>query len=169
MKTEDAVPDTDAPVILIIDSEADSSHTVEELVARYSRDYTIVADPDVVAAGKRLRDRSHRSGRRHSDRTRAERRRHPLLDQRLVDSVHQQRQGAQARRFGSVGELLQAAWNTPDVEVLNSNPVLAVHDLEQSAAWYREVLGCETRDPDPGNWRFCRSDEFQEGVESQEP
>jgi predicted enzyme related to lactoylglutathione lyase len=43
------------------------------------------------------------------------------------------------------------------VEVLNSNPVLAVHDLERSAAWYRDVLGCETRDPDPGNWTFCRS------------
>jgi uncharacterized glyoxalase superfamily protein PhnB len=47
--------------------------------------------------------------------------------------------------------------NTVEVEVLNSNPVLAVHDLERSAAWYRDVLGCETRDPDPGNWTFCRS------------
>jgi uncharacterized glyoxalase superfamily protein PhnB len=44
-----------------------------------------------------------------------------------------------------------------DVEVLNSNPVLAVHDLDRSAAWYRTVLGCDTRDPDPGNWTFCRS------------
>ena len=43
------------------------------------------------------------------------------------------------------------------MEVLNSNPVLAVHDLERSAAWYRDVFGCETRDPDPGNWTFCRS------------
>ena len=43
------------------------------------------------------------------------------------------------------------------VEVLNSSPVLAVHDLERSAAWYRDVLGCETRNPDPGNWTFCRS------------
>lgn len=43
------------------------------------------------------------------------------------------------------------------MEVLNSNPVLAVHDLERSAAWYRDVLGCETRDADPGNWTFCRS------------
>jgi uncharacterized glyoxalase superfamily protein PhnB len=42
------------------------------------------------------------------------------------------------------------------VEILNSNPVLAVHDLAKSAAWYRDVLGCETRDPDPGNWTFCR-------------
>jgi predicted enzyme related to lactoylglutathione lyase len=48
-------------------------------------------------------------------------------------------------------------WNTAQVEVLNSNPVLAVHDIERSAAWYRDVLGCETRDPDPGNWTFCRS------------
>jgi predicted enzyme related to lactoylglutathione lyase len=43
------------------------------------------------------------------------------------------------------------------MEVLNSHPVLAVHDLERSAAWYRDVLGCETRCPDPGNWTFCRS------------
>ena len=48
------------------------------------------------------------------------------------------------------------AWNTPTVKVLNSNPVLAVHDLKQSAAWYRDVLGCEVRDPEPGNWTFCR-------------
>jgi uncharacterized glyoxalase superfamily protein PhnB len=47
-----------------------------------------------------------------------------------------------------------------DVEVLNSNPVLAVHDLERSATWYRDVLGCEIRDPDPGNWTFCRSGEI---------
>jgi uncharacterized glyoxalase superfamily protein PhnB len=43
------------------------------------------------------------------------------------------------------------------VEVLNSSPVLAVHDLARSSAWYRDVLGCETHDPDPGNWTFCRS------------
>ena len=43
------------------------------------------------------------------------------------------------------------------MEVLNANPVLAVHDLAISSAWYRDVLGCETRDPDPGNWTFCRS------------
>lgn len=43
------------------------------------------------------------------------------------------------------------------MEVLASNPVLAVHDLERSAAWYRDVLGCETREVDPGNWIFCRS------------
>lgn len=43
------------------------------------------------------------------------------------------------------------------MEVLNANPVLAVHDVVRSAAWYRDVLGCETHDPDPGNWTFCRS------------
>ena len=32
----------------------------------------------------------------------------------------------------------------PVVEILNSNPVLAVHDLEWSAAWYRDVLGPST-------------------------
>jgi catechol 2,3-dioxygenase-like lactoylglutathione lyase family enzyme len=42
------------------------------------------------------------------------------------------------------------------VKVVNSNPVLAVHDLEVSAAWYRDVLGCETGDPQPGNWTFFR-------------
>lgn len=50
--------------------------------------------------------------------------------------------------------------DTSNVELLNSNPVLAVHDLEQSAAWYRNVLGCETREVDPGNWVFCRSGEI---------
>ena len=35
--------------------------------------------------------------------------------------------------------------------------MLAVHDLDRSGAWYRDVLGCELDDPDPGNWRFCRT------------
>lgn len=43
------------------------------------------------------------------------------------------------------------------VQILGSNPVLAVHDLERSGAWYREVLGCDTYEADPGNWTFCRS------------
>ena len=43
------------------------------------------------------------------------------------------------------------------MEVLSSSPVLAVHDLTRSAAWYRDVLGCEIDEPDPGNWIFCRS------------
>ena len=43
------------PVILIVDPEADASDTVEQLVARYSHDYTIVADPDVVSASQRMR------------------------------------------------------------------------------------------------------------------
>jgi predicted enzyme related to lactoylglutathione lyase len=37
--------------------------------------------------------------------------------------------------------------------------VLAVHDLDRSGAWYRDVLGCELEDPDPANWRFCRTGE----------
>ena len=45
-----AMLDNTKPVILIVDPEADASQTVEQLVARYSRDYTIVADPDVAAA-----------------------------------------------------------------------------------------------------------------------
>jgi len=43
------------------------------------------------------------------------------------------------------------------VEILGSNPVLAVHDLDRSAAWYREVLGCDSYAADPGNWTFCQS------------
>jgi uncharacterized glyoxalase superfamily protein PhnB len=49
------------------------------------------------------------------------------------------------------------AWNTHEVEVLSSHPVLAVHDLERSAAWYRDVLNCEISIPDQGNWTFCHS------------
>ena len=41
--------------------------------------------------------------------------------------------------------------------VLRANPVLAVHDLDRSAEWYRDALGCTTTDVDPGNWTFCRS------------
>lgn len=47
--------------------------------------------------------------------------------------------------------------NSNAMEVLASNPVLAVNDLDRSAAWYRDVLGCDTREADPGNWIFCRS------------
>jgi uncharacterized glyoxalase superfamily protein PhnB len=43
------------------------------------------------------------------------------------------------------------------VQLVGSNPVLAVHDLERSAAWFCSVLGCERSDPDPGNWVFCTS------------
>jgi uncharacterized glyoxalase superfamily protein PhnB len=43
------------------------------------------------------------------------------------------------------------------VRISGSHPVLAVHDLERSSAWYRDVLGCDIEDPDPGNWRFCRA------------
>ena len=42
------------------------------------------------------------------------------------------------------------------MRILSSSPVLAVHDLERSAAWYAEVLGAEVTEPDPGNWTFCR-------------
>ena len=49
------MPDNSQPVILIVDPAADASDTVEQLVARYSSDYTIVADPDVAAASRRMR------------------------------------------------------------------------------------------------------------------
>lgn len=41
------------------------------------------------------------------------------------------------------------------VQIAGSNPVLAVHDLDVSAAWFTRVLGCQRSDPDPGNWTFC--------------
>jgi uncharacterized glyoxalase superfamily protein PhnB len=41
------------------------------------------------------------------------------------------------------------------MQLLSSSPVLAVHDLDRSAAWFCSVLGCERSDPDPGNWVFC--------------
>lgn len=41
------------------------------------------------------------------------------------------------------------------MNITASNPVLAVHDLERSAAWYGAVLGCRRTDPDFGNWVFC--------------
>jgi thioredoxin reductase (NADPH) len=43
------------PVILVVDPEGDASGTVEQLVARYSNDYTIVVAPDVVSARQRIR------------------------------------------------------------------------------------------------------------------
>jgi len=43
------------PVILVVDPDADASATVEQLMARYSRDYTILVDPDIVSARRRLR------------------------------------------------------------------------------------------------------------------
>jgi uncharacterized glyoxalase superfamily protein PhnB len=42
-------------------------------------------------------------------------------------------------------------------EILRSDPVLAVHDLERSGAWYEAVLGCTLDHVDPGNWVFARS------------
>jgi uncharacterized glyoxalase superfamily protein PhnB len=45
------------------------------------------------------------------------------------------------------------------VRITNADPVLAVHDLDRSSAWYRNVLGCEIDDVAPGNWRFCRAGE----------
>ena len=41
--------------------------------------------------------------------------------------------------------------------ISRADPVLAVHDLEVSAAWYRDVLECEIDHVAPGNWCFCRS------------
>jgi uncharacterized glyoxalase superfamily protein PhnB len=45
------------------------------------------------------------------------------------------------------------------MRIVGSNPVLAVHDLDRSGAWYRDVLDCDVEDPVPGDWRFCRSGE----------
>ena len=41
--------------------------------------------------------------------------------------------------------------------ILKSDPVLAVHDLDASAVWYRDVLACEVDAVEPGNWTFCRA------------
>ncbi|WP_102419390.1 VOC family protein [Mycobacterium sp. 4858] len=41
------------------------------------------------------------------------------------------------------------------MEFVSADPVLAVHDLEQAARWFRKVLGCTITEPDPGNWIFC--------------
>ena len=46
------------------------------------------------------------------------------------------------------------------MRILRSDPVLAVHDLDVSGNWYRDVLGCELDDVEPGNWRFCRAGEI---------
>jgi thioredoxin reductase (NADPH) len=55
MKAEATVLDNPKPVILVVDPEADASDTVEQLVERYSSDYTIVADADTVLASRRMR------------------------------------------------------------------------------------------------------------------
>lgn len=49
-----------------------------------------------------------------------------------------------------------SGWHTDDMEIVNSDPVLAVHDLDLTSDWFTRVLGCERTDPDPGNWTFCR-------------
>lgn len=43
------------------------------------------------------------------------------------------------------------------MRILCSHPVLAVHDLDVSSAWYEAVFDCTRDDVDPGNWVFCRS------------
>jgi uncharacterized glyoxalase superfamily protein PhnB len=43
------------------------------------------------------------------------------------------------------------------MKIVGSDAVLAVHDLDKTAAWFTCVLGCERSDPDPGNWTFCRA------------
>ncbi|MDQ1402690.1 MAG: hypothetical protein QOG03_1006 [Actinomycetota bacterium] len=50
--------------------------------------------------------------------------------------------------------------------LLGSDPVLAVHDLDASADWYRRVLGCEVHEVAPGQWTFCRNGDvtFRIGV-----
>jgi uncharacterized glyoxalase superfamily protein PhnB len=47
------------------------------------------------------------------------------------------------------------------MRIVRSHPVLAVHDLERSAAWYEAVFGCTRTDTVPGKWVFCRSGELQ--------
>jgi predicted enzyme related to lactoylglutathione lyase len=47
------------------------------------------------------------------------------------------------------------------MRLLRSHPVLAVHDLDRSAAWYEAVFGCTRVDVDPGSWVFCRAGDVQ--------
>jgi uncharacterized glyoxalase superfamily protein PhnB len=47
------------------------------------------------------------------------------------------------------------------MRMLRSHPVLAVHDLERSAAWYEAVFGCTRADVVPGSWVFCRAGDVQ--------
>jgi uncharacterized glyoxalase superfamily protein PhnB len=78
----------------------------------------------------------------------------------MADAValHGKGQCADARRATTSRETF-----APDrrqnavMRITGSDPVLAVHDLDLSAAWYRDVLGCELDDVDPGNWCFCRA------------
>jgi predicted enzyme related to lactoylglutathione lyase len=44
---------------------------------------------------------------------------------------------------------------TPGLHVTRNDYVLAVHDLERTRDWFTRVLGCTSRDIDPGNWVFC--------------
>jgi uncharacterized glyoxalase superfamily protein PhnB len=43
------------------------------------------------------------------------------------------------------------------MRICSSDPVLAVHDLDRSGVWYRDVLGAELQAVDSGNWLFCRA------------
>ena len=45
------------------------------------------------------------------------------------------------------------------MKITRASPVLAVHDLERSSAWYRDVLGCTVDEVAPGDWTFCRCGE----------
>jgi len=42
--------------------------------------------------------------------------------------------------------------------LLRSHPVLAVPDVERTAAWFEAVLGCGRDEVDPGNWIFVGRD-----------
>ena len=50
-------------------------------------------------------------------------------------------------------------WEARRMRLVRSHPVLAVHDLDRSAAWYEAVFGCTANDVVPGHWVFCRSGE----------
>ena len=45
--------------------------------------------------------------------------------------------------------------------IVRSHPVLAVHDLERSAAWYVAVFGAQRHDIPPGGWVFCVAGEVR--------
>ena len=77
------------------------------------------------------------------------------------DRIPPRRTSPRSRKLRDVD---REPWEIPRPErqngvmrIIRSNPVLAVHDLELSGAWYRDVLGCELDDVEPGNWQFCRA------------
>lgn len=46
------------------------------------------------------------------------------------------------------------------LHVARNDYVLAVHDIDRTRDWFVRVLQCTADEVDPGNWVFCRCEEF---------